>query len=180
MTAERTRQDRRLSLTDFAGDSHAAKYQGELAAHPEAFGVLVELLNDPANEQRLVDAELHGMPALAGVVRYVESDVDIAKILATGARSYRFRQTVGVAIKLKMERLGWTTTGRKGTVKGARHFTKAERYESRQDVASHDAERAFKALDAVQRIGDDAERSETGRSLIDALAATRDREGRVF
>jgi hypothetical protein len=169
-----------MSLTDFASDSHAAKYQGELDAHPDAFGRLVELLNDPANEQRLVDAELHGMPALSGVVRYVESDAEIAKVLQSGPRSNRFRQTVGVTIKLKMARLGWTTTGRKGTVKGARHFTKAEHYEPRHEVASHDAGRALAALDAVERIGDDDERGETGRYLIDALAATRASEGRVF
>ena len=36
-----------------------------LKVRPEAFERLLRLLNDPANEQRLVDAEALGLPALA-------------------------------------------------------------------------------------------------------------------
>jgi hypothetical protein len=117
-----------LTLQDFTADRHAATYVPELDAHPEATRQLLDLLNDPENEQRLIHAEEQQRPALAGVVRLLEGDPAVAEVLATGAAGYRFRQAVGVAIKLKMEELGWTTTGRKGAVPHARHFTKAERY----------------------------------------------------
>lgn len=43
-----TRSD--IGAADFYADPHAAKYQGELEAHPDAFQNLFELLNTP--EQR--------------------------------------------------------------------------------------------------------------------------------
>lgn len=59
-----TRTD--VGAADFNADPHAAKYRGELEAHPDAFRKLFALLNTPANEQRLIDAEMHNLPALAG------------------------------------------------------------------------------------------------------------------
>jgi len=171
---------RTLSAADFSADPHAAKYQGELDAHPDAFRQLFALLNLPANEQRLIDAEMHALPALAGVVRFIEADPSIERILASGASGFRFRQTVGVAVKLKMAKLGWRTTGRKGTVKGARHFTKAEHYAADPETGSGYANRALSSLDAVSRIGDNHERESTGRALMSALAATRRAERRPF
>lgn len=178
LVAAHSSPSKSTSLDDFATDPHAAKYRSELARHPAAARRLVEILNDRANEQRLVDAEMHGLPALAGVVRFAESDDEIARVLAQGPKSYRFRQAVGVAVKLKMARLGWKTTGRKGTVRGARHFTKAEHYEPMTELS--DVERAMAALDAVAHIGDDDERAATGRDLIAAIGDTRQREGRVL
>lgn len=171
---------RALSLQDFKSDAHAARYQGELDAHPAAARRLVELLNEPANEQRLQDVETHGLPALTGVVQSIETDADIEPVLATGTAAHRFRQAVGVAIKLKMKRLGWTTTGRKGTVKGARHFKKAEHYVPARNDDDGIAARALRALDRVRQIGDDDERAATGQVLLDALAETRASEGRVL
>ncbi|MBI2703752.1 MAG: hypothetical protein HYX32_00465 [Actinobacteria bacterium] len=171
---------RRLREGDFAQDSHAAKYRGEFDAHPEAMRQLIHVLNEPANEQRLLDAEAHGMPALAGIVRQVEGDPSIETVLKAGTKGYRFRQTVGVAITLKMSRLGWKATGRKGTVKNARYFTKAEHYESDRPPAADAKQRALAALDAIEHIGDDDERAETGHMLMDALNSTRREEGRPF
>lgn len=170
--------NRELGVDDFNRDSHATKYRGEIDARPEAFDRLFGLLNDPANEQRLADAEMLGLPALTGVVRFIEADPTIAQALETGGN--RFRQTVGVAIRLKMEQLGWRKTGRKRTVRGSRHFTKAERY-FKESLSDQDhAKRALEALEAVARIGDEREREQTGRELMEALAATRQAEGRVF
>ncbi|MCP3856487.1 MAG: hypothetical protein GY698_17375 [Actinomycetia bacterium] len=165
---------------DFLDDPHASKYRDELARRPEAFVRLFALLNDPANEQRLIDAEMHELPALCGVVRFIEADPAIKPVLAEGRSGYRFRQTVGVALKLKMAKLGWRTTGRKGSVKGAKHFTKAEHYVAAPMTRDDPASRALAALDAVAAIGDDDEREVTGRELMDAMAATRSAEGRAF
>lgn len=175
-----TATGRRLRESDFDRDSHAARYRGELERHPEASRRLFAHLNDPANEQRLVDAEMHGLPALAGIARFLEADPVIEPVLASGPAGFRFRQTVGVAVKLKMARLGWRTTGRKGTVRGATHFSKAEHFAAGGDADDDRSLRARAALDAVASIGDDAERESTGRELMDALAASRRAEGRSF
>lgn len=165
---------------DFLADPHASKYRDELTRRPEAFVRLFALLNDPANEQRLVDAEMHRLPALCGVVRFIEADPVINAVLVEDRAGYRFRQTVGVALKLKMAKLGWRTTGRKGSVKGAKYFTKAEHYVADPSARDDPASRALAALDAVTAIGDDDEREATGRELMDALAASRRAEGRPF
>lgn len=169
---------RKISADDFYRDPNDAKRRDQLEAHPDAFDRLFALLNDPANEQRLVDAEMHGWPALAGVVRLVEDDPVIARVLETGGK--RFHQTVGVAVKLKMEKLGWQKAGRKGTVRGSRHFTKAERYINEPTPDNDHKARALKALETVSQIGDEEERAQTGRELMEALAATRRAEGRPF
>ncbi len=169
-----------ISGADFADDPHSVKYMGELDRHSEAFHRLFELLNDPANEQRLVDAETHDLPALAGIVRFVEEEPAIRYVLSRGRSSLRFRQAVGVAVKLKMQKLGRRTTGRKGVVKSAVYFTRAERYIADPDAAASSASSALEALDAVASMGDETERLQTGRELMEALAATRRSAGRPF
>ena len=169
-----------LDKRDFERDSHAAKYVIELDCRPKASERLFWLLNAPANEQRLVDAEMLGMPALSGVARFLEDDPAIAEVLETDPASLRFRQAIGVAIKLKMAKLGWQTTGTKGAVRGSRHFTKAERYT--QERLDRDArrDRALAALEAVMHIGDQKEHQESFNYLMDALEETRRAEGRPF
>lgn len=171
---------RELGIDDFARDPHAAKYRDELEARPDAFTRLFALMNDPANEQRLVDAEMLGLPALAGIARFVEADPVIARTLEPDQDGNRFRQTVGVAVRLKMELMGWQKTGRKGTVRGSRLFTKAERYVNNQQSNSAHSKRALAVLEAIQQIGDDQEREETCRELMEALESTRREEGRPF
>ena len=171
---------RELGIDDFARDPHAAKYRDELEARPDALNRLFTLLNDPANEQRLVDAEMLGLPALAGIARFVEADPVIARTLEPDQGGTRFRQTVGVAVRLKMELMGWQKTGRKGTIRGSRHFTKAERYVKESLSDQDHAKRALAVLEAIQQIGDDQEREETCRELMEALESTRREEGRPF
>ncbi len=94
----------------------------------------------------------HDRPALAGVVRELESQPAIDAFLATAQPRYakRFRQAVGVLVRMVMEARGWRKTGRKGSLgvrtkadpktnsAGAAHntgglafwFLRAERYES--------------------------------------------------
>lgn len=173
---------RRLTEAEFLANPHAAKYRAAIEEHHEAFTRLLALLNDPRNEQRLTDAERQRRPALAGIVDFVERDRAIVLVLDSGPDSLRFRQAVGVAVKLKMAKLGWKTTGRKGTVSNATHFTKAERYEPPTDEEAERLriERALAALDRVANMGTEEERFETGEWLMQALAETRAAEGRVF
>ena len=60
-----TRSD--IGAADFYADPHAAKYQGELEAHPDAFQNLFELLNLPANEQRPVSYTHLTLPTIYSV-----------------------------------------------------------------------------------------------------------------
>src|SRR5437870_4241641 len=108
----------------FESDSHGAKYLRALDAHPSARDRFLELLNDPCNEHRLLDAEALGHAALAGIVRFLDIDPVVGPVVAA---ELRFRQAVGVGIRLKMEELGWAKTGVKGPVNSA-HFSRAERY----------------------------------------------------
>ncbi|WP_420609516.1 hypothetical protein [Candidatus Poriferisodalis sp.] len=174
------RPRRELCAADFTGDAHAAKYHGEMGRHPEAYLRLFSLLNDPANEQRLIDAEMHGLPALCGVARFIEADPIIKGLISNGTTAVRSRQTIGVAVKLKMAKLGWRGTGRKGVVRGARHFAKAEHFVRRETTSVDAPSRALAALDAIAAVGSDEEREETAQILMDALADSRRAEGRPF
>jgi hypothetical protein len=103
------------------------------------------------------DAELHhDRPALAGVVRELEANPTIDRFLNSTdlRRTKRFRQAVGVLVRMTMERRGWRRTGRKGSMgvrassrqsdagSQARHntgglafwFLRAERYEREQGM----------------------------------------------
>jgi hypothetical protein len=168
-----------ISDQAFLADSHAARYRDVAENHPDAFAALLTILNDPTHQAGLVAAERFGLPALSGVVQAVESDANIVQVLRS-AGSARFRQAVGVAVRLTMEALGWTTTGRKGPVKGAAFFKRAERYRAPENGPSSPESRARAALEAVAAIGDEEERVRTGSELLTGLAATRRAEHRPF
>jgi len=178
--AQAARRISDIDLDDFFNDPHASKYRDELDRRPEAFARLFALLNEPANEQRLRDAEMHQMPALCGVVRFIENDPTIACVLSEDRPGHRFRQSIGVAVKLKMAKLGWQTTGRKGAVRGSAHFAKAERFVAGPAARDDPATRALAALDAVAAIGDEDEHESTLGELMTALAGSRRAEGRPF
>jgi hypothetical protein len=108
----------------FQTDPHASKYLGALDAEPAARDRFFAILNDSCNEHRLLDAEELGHAALAGIVRFLDQDPAIGPVVAA---NLRFRQAVGVGVRLKMEELGWAKTGVKGPVDSP-HFSRAERY----------------------------------------------------
>lgn len=88
--------------------------------------VVCAIVNDPTARQRMVNVVIHlGLPALVGVVRELEHSPEgktFCKIL-------RLRQFAGVAVRMAMEELGFTTTGRKGYVGTfSRWFTRAEAF----------------------------------------------------
>lgn len=116
------------------------------------FAVLLEFFSDESRQRRMEESELHhDRPPLAGVIRELESLPKVHKFLATGhpRLTQRLRQSVGVIVRIIMERRGWKKTGRKGslgvrtsvaansTVPGSHHnsgglalwFIRGERYE---------------------------------------------------
>lgn len=113
---------------------------------------LLALLNDEQRQRRMEESETHhDRPPLAGIVRELESQPGIDRFLASAhpRRTKRFRQAVGVLVRIIMEARGWQKTGRKGSLgvrakiephtesAGAYHntgglaywFLRAERYE---------------------------------------------------
>jgi len=115
-----------VSRATFLADPHGAKYIKTLDAHPKARDHFLRMLNDRCSEHRLLDAEALGHPALVGIVRFLDSDPAVGPVLQ---RDLRFRQAVGVGVRLKMEELGWVKTGVKGPV-ASTYFSRAERYAS--------------------------------------------------
>jgi hypothetical protein len=169
-----------LTVETFLADSHARRYRDVVISFPHAFARVLAILNDPRHQQELTAAERYGRPALSGVVGAIEADPCIAEVLASPS-SPRFRQTVGVAVRLTMEALGWSTARRKGPVH-ATYFKRAERYQPPPDGSRSLVlrEAAKSALNAVGQIGDEDERAQTGADLLSSLAATRQAEGRSF
>ena len=140
-----------ISLAIFSADDQGRRFS-DVVDDPDApLNEVLSLLAQPAVQQRLEDAEIHhDRPALAGIVRELEHLPTVDRFFQNHDGNYtrRFRQAVGVAIRIVMEGRGWRKTGRKGslgqrvrvaprtTTPGAYHnntgiarwFTRAERY----------------------------------------------------
>jgi hypothetical protein len=79
----------------------------------------------------MVDSEVHHhRPALSGVVVAIENLPAVREVLGSTDINFakRFRQAVGVAVRVVMEWLGWQKTGEKWSVGVGEFFSKAEHY----------------------------------------------------
>lgn len=117
------------------------------------FDKVLEFFSDEGRQRRMEESEIHhDRPPLAGVVREFESYPAINRFLAGvhAQRTRRFRQAVGLLVRIIMEQRGWQKTGRKGSL-GVRAskspqkpdhntgglafwFIRAERYELRDGM----------------------------------------------
>jgi hypothetical protein len=138
----------RITRDEFLADRQGKTFADVVNDSKQPFNAVLEFLSDADRQRRMEESELHHDRApLAGVVRELEALPTIDKFLA-GAhvrRNTRFRQAVGVLVRMIMERRGWKKTGRKGSLgvraadapKTAAHntgglafwFCRAERYE---------------------------------------------------
>lgn len=139
----------------FAQDTQGRRYADVLKL--DLFQSILTFFDDPDRQRRMVESELHhDRPALAGVVKELEDREDLNEFLATnpGHITTRFRQAIGVVVRVIMENKGWRKTGRKGSLgvrtktkdaspmKGATTntgglsvwFTRAERYEPKDGM----------------------------------------------
>jgi hypothetical protein len=85
----------------------------------QPFSELLEFFSNEDRQRRMEEAEIHhDRPALGGVVRELESQPVFQKFLATVEPrvAKRFRQAVGVVVRIIMESRGWRKTGRKGSL----------------------------------------------------------------
>jgi hypothetical protein len=136
----------------FAQDRQGRRFADVMADERIDFDSILVFFENADRQRRMVESEEHhDRPALAGVVRELErrSDVHDFFLGNDGHTTTRFRQAVGVLVRIIMETKGWRTTGRKGslgvrrsvaprtTIPGAYHnggglalwFTRAERYQ---------------------------------------------------
>ena len=120
-----------LSFDEFCEDSQGRTYTDVTGNVGRAFRTVLALLSRSENIRRMSDSELiQDRPALSGVVVLLEAEADVHRVLvgANVSLANRFRQAVGVAVRILMEQNGWTKTGRKGSVGVGNCFNKAERY----------------------------------------------------
>lgn len=83
------------------------------------FNSVLKFFDNADRQRRMEEAELHHDRApLAGVVRELESLEDVNHFLSVvhGKKTTRFRQAVGVLVRIIMEERGWEKTGRKGSL----------------------------------------------------------------
>lgn len=137
-----------ISRTDFLNDPQGKTFSGVVNDVEQPFASVLEFFGNADRQRRMEDAELHlDRAPLAGVVRELESQPEINRFFGRfeTRRNNRFRQAIGVLVRIVMEKRGWQKTGRKGslgvratrTSKVAAHnqgglslwFVRAERYE---------------------------------------------------
>ena len=152
---------------DFLEDSQGKTFADVVNDPDQPFDCVIEFFEDPDRQRRMEESELHhDRSPLAGVVRELESQPAIDQFLA-GARTRRntrFRQAIGVLVRIIMERRGWEKTGRKGSLgvraAGAEQtpahnsgglafwFIRAERYERSRGMPFQSVRKRCRALAA--------------------------------
>jgi hypothetical protein len=138
----------RLTRNHFLDDPQGKTFADVANDPDQPFDAVLEFFDDANRQRRMEESELHhDRSPLAGVVRELESQPAIDRFLAKSntPRNTRFRQAIGVLVRIIMERRGWQKTGRKGSLgvraAGAANtpahnsgglafwFVRAERYE---------------------------------------------------
>ena len=144
----------RVTREDFLKDPQGRTFADVVNDPEQPFDRVLQFFNQSERQRRMEESELHHDRApLAGVVRELESVPEIDRFLAAAQikRNNRFRQAIGVLVRMIMERRGWQKTGRKGSL-GVRAsgsartpahntgglafwFLRAERYELKEGTA---------------------------------------------
>jgi hypothetical protein len=109
----------RVTREDFLEDRQGRTFVDVLSDRRHPFDVVLEFFNDADRQRRMEESELHhDRSPLAGVVRELESLPGVDRFLAEAQvrRNTRFRQAIGVLVRIVMERRGWQKTGRKGSL----------------------------------------------------------------
>ena len=112
---------RRATITrhDFLQDRQGRTFADVLNDAEQPFDDVLDFFSDEGRQRRMEEAEIHhDRPALAGVVRELESRPAVDDFLSTKhpRRTKRLRQAVGVVVRMIMDRRGWRKTGKKGSL----------------------------------------------------------------
>jgi hypothetical protein len=104
-------------VNDLKGDPQCRRYSDVIDAQPALMRAIVKFFAEPDNQGRTIESELlHDRPPLAGVVRLLEDDPVVGRDLEAtpGHEATRVHQFVGIVTRVTMDKLGFSTTGRKG------------------------------------------------------------------
>lgn len=109
-----------MSLADqFVLDRQGRRFADVFKDPRVSFPSILAFFDEPDRQRRLIESELHhDRPALAGVVCELEHRLDVDQFFRTydSHVTTRFRQAIGVVVRIIMESHGWKTTGRKGSL----------------------------------------------------------------
>lgn len=121
---------------DFRADPQGRRYADVLKM--PGFEYVLAFFENKDRERRMLESEQHHRrPPLAGVVREFEGDERIKKLYERLAakQAVRFRQAVGVVVRLVMVKNGWNQTGLRGSLTGlSKWFSRTERYITWKDA----------------------------------------------
>jgi hypothetical protein len=118
-----------ISRDEFLSDRQGRTFLDVVTKSEKPFDAALAFFNDGDRQRRMEESEIHHDRApLAGVVRELESVPAVNRFLGRihPRRSQRFRQAIGVLIRMIMERRGWKKTGKKGSL-GVRNSAAAGR-----------------------------------------------------
>lgn len=109
-----------VTLQDFLADPTGRRFADVVSDPRISFEqAAIDFLNEPARIVRLRDSEMHhDRPALAGVIVEFEQQPEVETFFSGNDNhtTTRFKQAVGVLVRLHMEKMGWRTTGNKGSL----------------------------------------------------------------
>lgn len=111
--------DFRITREDFLADRQGRTFADVVNDATAPFDNLLQFFSDEGRQRRMEESEIHhDRPALAGVIRELESQPEIDVFLSEIHRqqSKRLRQATGVLVRMIMERRGWKKTGKKGSL----------------------------------------------------------------
>lgn len=170
---------KRITVTrkDFLDDRQGRTF-ADIVNDPESpFDEVLQLFDDEGRQRRMEESEIHhDRSPMAGVVRELEAHPAINRFLGGvhDQRTKRFRQAVGVLVRMIMEGRGWRKTGRKGSL-GVRAatalrtpdhntgglafwFIRTERYERNEGMPFRSVQEQCKELEAARHDHPRAER----------------------
>ncbi len=108
-----------LSRRDFAEDRQGRTFSDVLNNPAQPLDEVLAFFSDGDRQRRMEESEVHhDRAALAGVIRESEAYPVIDAYFAAvhPVETKRFRQAIGVVVRIVMEQRGWRKTGRKGSM----------------------------------------------------------------
>ena len=108
-----------ITIHDFRNDEQGHLFADVIESKEVDFQKVIDFFNDEKILLRMEDSERHhDRPPLAGCIKEFEQLQTVTEFLSkTDAhKTVRFRQAIGVLVKLHMLKRGWRTKGRKGSL----------------------------------------------------------------
>jgi hypothetical protein len=108
-----------ITREEFLDDRQGRTFADVLNDPKQPFAEVLAFFSDENRQRRMEESELHHDRApIAGVVRELESVPAIDQFLSGlhARQTQRFRQAIGVLVRIVMQRRGWKKTGKKGSL----------------------------------------------------------------